>query len=479
MIPVVSSTQMRTADAVALEAVGPSHVGIFMERAGFATARAAKKMLGGTYGKRVTVIAGKGNNGNDGRIAAQWLQQWGVHVRIVSAVDAASTYIDTDAADLVIDAAYGIGFRGTWTPPIVVDVPVLAVDIPSGLDANTGRVEGGVLVADRTITFAALKFGHLFGDGPSLCGEIDVVDVGIDVHGVIDDCSYLVELHDVAQWLPVRDRQAHKWNHAVRVIAGSQGMLGAASLVCASAMRAGAGMVHVSTRTSPDAALLSLPTEVVHHPLNAGQWAAQVVADEQRFTSLVIGPGLGRGDDIAAEIRGVLAASDLPAVVDGDGIVGAVEPRGGYDTLITRNAPTVLTPHDGEFALLGGDVNDPDVVGATVALANETRCIILRKGPTTIIAAPNGAVYLVASGDERLATAGSGDVLSGVIGAFIARGMDVHEAAAAAAFVHGMAGSSLQQEGAIARDIVGTLADVMVHIAETADRMNKAGSHVG
>jgi len=466
VIPVVSSAQMRTADAVAIDAVGESHADVFMQRAGFAVARAAKRMLGGTYGKRVLVVAGKGNNGNDGRIAAEWLGRWGVQVRIVGAVDAVSLFIDSRTADLVIDAAYGIGFHGTWTPPIVVDVPVLAVDIPSGLNADTGEVAGGVLVADRTVTFAALKFGHLFGDGPSLCGEIDLIDVGIEVHGVIDDCAYLVDQHDVATWLPVRDRQAHKWNHAVRVLAGSPGMVGAASLVCAAAMRAGAGMVHVSTRATNDVASLSLPTEVVHHSLNAENWAAQVNADEQRFASLVIGPGLGRGDDIAAEVRGVLAASDLPAVVDGDGIIAAVEPRGGYDTLIKRNGPTVLTPHDGEFATLGGDVANPNVVQATIDLAERTRCIVLRKGPTTTIAAPNGAVYLVASGDERLATAGSGDVLSGIIGAFIARGLDIHEAVAAGAFVHGMAGSSLPLEGGIARDIVGTISEVMVHIAE-------------
>ncbi|MFM8794021.1 MAG: NAD(P)H-hydrate dehydratase [Acidimicrobiales bacterium] len=454
MIPVVSPAQMRAADDAAL--AGTVDAGVFIARAGHAVAEVARTMAGGAYGRRVVVIAGKGNNGADGRVAARTLASWGASVRILDAESAHSEFVDGRSADLVIDAAYGTGFRGTWSPPVVFDVPVLAVDVPSGLDAHTGRVNGGVLVADRTVTFAAPKTGMLLGDGPSVCGEIDIVDVGIDVGADVD--VFLVEAADVRRWLPPRDRQSHKWSHPVRVVAGSEGMPGAAALVCAAAMRAGAGIVHLSSRHADNA---QFPTETVHRPLPGGDWAPFVAADQSRFASLVIGPGLGRGDDVALEVREVLERTALPTVVDGDGIAASVDPRGGHGTLLARTAPTVLTPHDGEFAALGGDTESADRVAATRELAQRCGCTVLRKGPTSVIAQPDGPAYLVTSGDERLATAGSGDVLAGIIGAFLARGVAAPEAAAAAAFVHGMAGSSLPVEGAIARDVVSTVADVL------------------
>lgn len=448
---------MRAADAAALAMVSDETV--FIRRAGHAAAHAAKRMLGGAYGKRVVIIAGPGNNGNDGRVAGEWLTEWGAHVELLSVDDCASTFLNPSNTDLVIDAAFGIGFRGQWSPPIVFDVPVLAVDIPSGLDGLTGVVSGGVIPANRTITFAAVKTGMLFGDGPSVCGEIDVVDVGIDPVDNVE--TYIVQAHDVASWIPPRGRSAHKWNHSVRVIAGSSGMGGAASLVSASAMRTGAGIVHLSWR-GRDAVVP--PTEVVGRSLPDMGWASFVSADINRFDALVIGPGLGRGDDIGAEVRDVLATCPVTAVVDGDGLACAVDPTGGHEALRGRPAPTILTPHDGEFALLGGDVAEADRIEATRRLAEQTNSVVLRKGPTTVISDVDGAVYLVVSGDERLATAGSGDVLSGIIGALVARGLAPHEAAAAGAFIHGMAGSSCAVEGTIARDIVANISDVMTEL---------------
>lgn len=462
MIPVVTPEQMRATDAVALAAAGDT--GVFIRRAGHAVAETARSMMGGTYGRRVIVVAGKGNNGNDGRVAAATLGSWGASVTVTDAPAAHGLFVDPRTADIVIDAAYGIGFRGTWSPPIVIDVPVLAVDIPSGLDGRTGAVNGGVLVADRTVTFAALKQGMVLGDGPSVCGVIDIVDVGIDPGDDVD--VHVVEASDVRRWLPPRDRQAHKWSHAVRMVAGSAGMPGAASLASAAAMRAGAGIVHLSTR-STDRSGAQFPTEVVHVPLPEGDWSRFVAADAVRFDSLVIGPGLGRGDDVALEVREVLAAVGLPAVIDGDAIAASVDPRGGYGTLLGRTAQTVLTPHDGEFAAMGGDTSDDDRIGATAALAAACGCTVLRKGPTTVVASPGRPTYLVVSGDERLATAGSGDVLSGITGAFLTRGLAAHEAAAAAAFVHGMVGSSLPVEGVIARDVVAGISDVLNDIMGT------------
>ena len=454
---------MRTADAAALGIVDDQEV--FIRRAGYAVAVVAKQMMRGAYGRRIIVIAGKGHNGDDGRVAGAWLSQWGAHIQFVHADDAGEVFIDPRSADLVIDAAYGIGFRATWSPPIVMDVPVLAVDIPSGLDATLGTIAGGILVADRTITFAAVKTGMLMGDGPSVCGEIDVVDVGIDPPA--DLHTFLVESADIAHWIPARDRGAHKWHHGVRVVAGSPGMAGAASLVSASAMRAGAGMVHLSWRGDTNSVLP--PTEVVGHALPNEQWAKYLATDIHRFACLVMGPGLGRGDDIGVEVRAVLRECDVPTVVDGDGLVAAVDPNGGHSVLFGRTAPTVLTPHDGEFAMLGGDASHPDRIAATRVLAEKTQCVVVRKGPTTIVSNPMGDVFLSTAGDERLATAGSGDVLAGVIGACIARGLDPFLAAVAGVHIHGLAGSSCAQEGVIARDVVSVLGEIMSKLVHDVD----------
>ena len=458
MIPVLTPEQMRAADDAAVASTGGED--LFIRRAGHAVARVAKEMMGGAYGRRVTVVAGKGNNGNDGRVAGEWLSEWGARVTYIDADSAGTTFIDPRSADLVVDAAYGIGFRGVWNPPIVFDVPVLAVDLPSGLDAADGSVAGGVLAADRTVTFAAVKTGMLFGDGPALCGEIDVVDVGIDPVDEVE--TWLVDAHDVASWLPRRERTAHKWDTAVRVVAGSAGMGGAASLASAAAMRAGAGIVRLSWRAGHES--FAPPTEVVGTPLPSDNWAMFVSHDIARFGALVIGPGLGHGDDVAVEVREVLAACDIPAVVDGDGITGAVDPNGGWSVLLSRAGDTVLTPHDGEFAGLGGDAAASDRIGATRELARRTGCVVLRKGPTTVVSDPQGAVYLVVAGDERLATAGSGDVLAGIIGTFIARGLAPLEAAAAGAQVHGMAGSRCPVEGTIARDVLSAVPDVLSEV---------------
>lgn len=451
---------MRAADAAALQ--GASRDDVLIERAGRAAAGAARRMLGGAYGRRVVVIAGKGHNGDDGRVAGRWLTEWGARVHLVDPAACDGAFIDPGTADLVIDAAYGIGFRGTWVPPVVFDVPVLAVDLPSGLNALDGTVAGGVLVADRTITFAAPKTGMLIGEGPKVCGSIEVADIGIDLD-VADPTVSLVEATDAAAWIEPRESDAHKWDQSVRIVAGSPGMEGAASLAAAASMRSGAGIVHLSARTGHGPTGM-FPTEVVVRALPDTGWAGFVAADIARFDALVLGPGLGRGDDVGAEVRAVLSACDIPAVVDGDGIVGAVDPAGTHDTLLARTAPTVLTPHDGEFAMLGGDAHDPDRIAATCALARRTGCTVLRKGPTTVVADPEGSAYLVMSGDQRLATAGSGDVLSGIIGAMLARGMAAPEAAATASFVHGLAGSKCPPQGTIARDIVAHLVDAFAEL---------------
>jgi NAD(P)H-hydrate epimerase len=440
VIPIVTPSEMAAVDAAA-----PEPVEELIDRAGAAVARAARRLLGGTYGRRVLVIAGPGNNGADGRVAAARLRRAGARVELV---DARSVLGVLPPVDLVVDAAYGTGINRPWTPPST-SAPVLAVDIASGVSGLDGELHGGALSADVTVTFAALKPGMLLGAGPERSGAIEVVDIGLDVSSAR---AALVTSTDVADWVSPRPRTAHKWDSGVRVVAGSAGMSGAGSLVAAAAMRAGAGIVHASSPGVDG----RWPIEVVGRELSSEGWAPAVLSDLDRFGALVVGPGLGRSPTVAGDLDPLLAGADRPVVVDADAI--SLIDRA---TLRRRRAPTVLTPHDGEFAMLTGDRPSADRFAAAREVAADLGVVVLLKGPTTIVAAPDGFVFAVDEGDERLATAGSGDVLSGVIGAYLARGVAADRAAAAAAFVHGRAARGLPLEGVVGGDLVRRLGPVL------------------
>ncbi|MGD9999538.1 MAG: NAD(P)H-hydrate dehydratase [Ilumatobacteraceae bacterium] len=455
MLPIVTPDEMRAIDAAA-----PEPTDVLVERAGWAVARAAMRMLGGTYGRTVRVVVGHGNNGADGRVAARILADRGARVT-VHPVDMLPQLLDP--ADLVIDAAFGTGFHGTWKAPDVGDSPVLAVDIPSGVDARTGALGGPVLVADRTVTFAALKPGHLFPPGSDVVGAIEVADIGLDTTSAT---AHLLEADDVAGWLPWRPTSAHKWGVAVRVIAGSPTMQGAAALAVAGAQRAGAGIVHVSCPGVAEPA--HLPLEAVVRPLPSSGWATEALQSFDRFHSLVLGPGLGRNDDTAASTRHVAVHSPLPAVIDGDGLFALAWNADGAAALLRRREPaTVLTPHDGEFEMLTGSRPGADRIGAARRFAADARCVVLLKGAATVVAHPDGRVLVVSSGDERLATAGTGDVLAGIIGAFMAMHVGAFEAAAMGAWVHGRAATSGHAIGFVASDlpslVPAVLADLRAH----------------
>lgn len=456
MLPIVTPDEMRAIDAAA-----PVAADVLIERAGWAVARAAMRMMGGTYGRTVHVIVGHGNNGADGRVAAHVLEQRGVVVRLHSVDDVPDVL---DPADLVIDAAFGTGFHGTWRAPDVGDTPVLAVDIPSGLDARTGADSGGTLPAQRTVTFAAMKPGLLFPPGRDLVGELEVADIGLTAEFISSRASaHLVEADDVAAWMPWRESTAHKWAAAVRIIAGSHTMQGAAALASAGAQRAGAGIVHVSC---PGVAEPNrLPVEAVVRPLPSTAWASEALRSFDRFHALVLGPGLGRNDDTAASTRHVAVHSPLPVVIDGDGLFAlAWNADGAAPLLRGRESPTVLTPHDGEFEMLTGTRPGADRVAAARKLAADARCVVLLKGATTVVAEPDGQVLIVTSGDDRLATAGTGDVLAGIIGAFIAMQIDPFEAAAMGAWVHGRASMAGHAVGFVASDLPDLIPAVLVEL---------------
>jgi hydroxyethylthiazole kinase-like uncharacterized protein yjeF len=452
MIPVITPAEMAAIDATATEPVD-----VLIGRAGAAVALAARRMLRGTYGRVVNVIAGKGNNGADGRVAGALLASAGATVRVF---DAAACPPSLPAADLVIDAAYGTGFRGDWTAPSVGDARVIAVDIPSGVDGLTGTAVAGALAADETVTFAAMKPGHLVHDGKRLAGAVTVADIGLDVSSARAE---VVERADVAGWWRPRPVDAHKWMRAVRVVAGSPGMNGAASLAASAAMRTGAGMVWLSIPGDqhPRAELI----EVVGKPCPEAGWAAAVTDGLERFGALVIGPGLGLAAATVDEVRQAVVAAPCPVLVDGDGLTAiATAPAGAASLLRARSAATVLTPHDREFERLAGAPPGADRFDAVRSLASATGATIVLKGPTTLVGEPDGLVRAVTTGDQRLATAGTGDVLSGMIGALLASGMPDFDAAACGAWLHGAAASTRPASGLVASDVLRAIPETVVEV---------------
>ncbi len=450
MIPIVTPAEMAAVDAAA-----PEPVEVLVGRAGRAVARSAVRMLGGTYGRRVVVLAGSGHNGADGRVAAAVLAGRGVRAAVVDVADAADAADGLPDADLVIDAAFGTGLSRPWEPPPAT-APVLAVDIPSGVDGLTGECRGSPWAAAVTVTFAALKPGLLIGDGPRLAGDVEVADIGLDVGS---PRAALATGADVAAVVPERDPDAHKWHSAVRVVAGSPGMSGAAALVAGAAARAGSGMVVVSAAGGP--APEGIPVECVGRDTSPDGWVGDVLDDLDRFGALVVGPGVGRSPEVLAAVAELIERAPVPVVADADALVALAEHPGAVRG---RSLPTVLTPHAGEFARLTGGPPAADRFDAVRSLAADLGAVALLKGSTTLVADPDGVVVAVAEGDERLATAGTGDVLAGAIGALVASGAEATPAAWAGAFVHGRAARRLPRRGLLAgdvRDILGvTLGDL-------------------
>jgi ADP-dependent NAD(P)H-hydrate dehydratase / NAD(P)H-hydrate epimerase len=457
VIPVLTPTEMAAVDAAA-----PEPVEVLIDRAGFAVARTARRMLGGAYGKHVLVVAGRGNNGADGRTAARYLTAWGASVRIVEASSLGGGE-RLPGADLVIDAAYGTGLSRRYQPPDPGPTPVLSVDIPSGLSGVTGLPEegGDAFTAARTVTFASYKPGLLQGVGPEHTGPVDVARIGLEALAGEVARMWLVDDDDVARLLPRRPRETHKWQSAVQVVAGSPAMYGAPLLVATAAMRAGSGYALVGVPGAPPGGGLP-PGEHVARALPEHDWDRDVADSEsgRRAKALVIGPGLGPlartaegGTGADTPVGRLLRATSVPAVVDADGITALGSLEAVRDVAAGRGAPVVLTPHAGEYARLTGNPPGDDRIEAARSAAAGSGAVFLLKGSPTVVAAPDGRTLIVSSGSSRLATAGTGDVLSGVIGAFLARGLPAWEAAALGAHCHGRAAALGRAEGLVASDL--------------------------
>ncbi|MEM7341000.1 MAG: NAD(P)H-hydrate dehydratase [Actinomycetota bacterium] len=452
MQDIVTPTEMATIDASA-----PEPLDELIERAGWHVAQAAVDLLGGSYGRRVSIVAGSGNNGADGRVAARHLRQRGVRTTVVEPGE------PVPPADLVVDAAFGTGLSRPYDRP-AVDAPVLAVDIPSGIDGLTGEPHGRPVRATATVTFAALKPGLLLGAGPEHAGLVRVVDIGLDTARA---SAWLLGSDDISASWPRRGRVAHKWQSAVWVVGGSPGMTGAPALAAAGAARAGAGYVTVSV---PGATVEGPPLrpEVVVEPIS--DRPAVTDHDLGRYAALVIGPGLAPGEPSTPLVSAFLAAArSYPTVIDG----GALDVIGARPHMVQgRSWPAVLTPHDGELRRLLERVDcghpaealgdaSTDRSELVRAVAATLECVVVAKGPTTIAAHPDGRLLFSTAGDQRLATAGSGDVLAGCIGALLAQRVDPWVAAGLAAEVHGQAAQHSGPAGLVAGDLPDLVSSVV------------------
>lgn len=455
---------VRAAEEALMARVGPDEL---MQRAAHGLATTCAQLLadtGGVYGARVVLLVGAGNNGGDALFAGARLAARGAVVHAVTVADQhhaagaaalrskGGRLVPSDdpdcadlvaAADLVVDGVLGIGGRGALRGAAAdlaevattSDALMVAVDLPSGVDADTGDVAGAAVWADVTVTFGTLKPGLLVTPGALRADLVELVDIGLEPY-LGEPSAQVMEPADVAQVAPAPGPLDHKYTRGVAgLCAGSKRYVGAAVLCAAGALHAGAGLVRVS---SPAA------NQVVRaHP--GCLVTTELPATAGRTDAWGVGPGLGLDDDAEDRLRDVLAL-DVPVVVDADGLTLLArrlpdEP----DLLRDRPAPTVLTPHLGEAARLCPDV---DVHGSPLevagALAQRLGASVLLKGFTTVVASPEGRRWVNPTGTPWLATGGTGDVLTGILTALLAQhsttGATPDEAAAAAAFLHGLAG---------------------------------------
>lgn len=443
MIPIVTPAEMNEIDTAA-----PETVEELIQRAGVATAWRARQLLGGTYGKRVVAIVGKGNNGADGRVAGETLSRWGVKVQFINPTEASTSL---PSCDLVLDAAYGTGIKREYVSPRSPS-PVLAVDIPSGICGLTGRALGEPLKANETITFQAMKPGHLLAPGVHHSGVVTVADIGLDV---TETRLHLVEATDIRSWLPPLNPEKHKWNSACWVIGGSSGMRGAPQLAAKAAQRSGCGYVRLSIPGESQ----SESSELVGFPIPETGWNKAVTAQSlNRFHSVVIGPGLGRSDSTVEALLKTVSTLSVPTVVDADAITILGQ---NPDLLRESKNEMILTPHEREFECLTGHRPDKDRIEDVRESAKRFNVVILLKGPTTVIGHPDGRCLIVNNGDQRLATAGTGDVLSGIIGGVLSQGVSPFKAAAIGAWIHGAASKRCVKLGMIASDIIPEIPEVL------------------
>lgn len=516
----VTSAEMRAMDRLTIESFGiPGRV--LMENAGREAARLLLAEMPDAARRGVAVLAGRGNNGGDGFVIARCLAQRGLPVKVYLAADpdrvqgdaAANLKLlaplgipvaavadeeafhrhrdEMQAAGAWVDALLGTGLtaevRGLYRSLIEFvnrqDRPVLAVDVPSGLNADTGRPCGAAVRARMTVTFAFPKVGLLVYPGAEYAGRLEVVDIGIPapIAERVGPRQTLLTAAEVRRALPLRPADMHKGRAGhVLVVGGSPGKTGAAALATTAALRIGAGLVTLAVAEALNPVIEGLGLEAMSAPLPearpgiVGPGALEALAGQLGGKScLAIGPGLGPAAETQALVRAALAAAALPAVVDADGLNAVA---GHLEVLKARPAETVLTPHPGEMArLMASSVAEvqQDRIGAARELAAACRAHVVLKGARTVIARPNGTVAVNPTGNPGMAAGGMGDVLTGAIAGLIAQGLPADAAARAAVYLHGAAADLLAASvgpcGFLAGEVAQALPRALAQLAAPAE----------
>jgi NAD(P)H-hydrate epimerase len=434
--PLYTADEMRAAEQ-------GHDVDAMMERAGRAVAEAVLRRY--PDARRIGAVCGKGANGGDGRIALRILAEGG-----------RETSEEVDGADVIVDALFGTGFHGAPRDDAAelihrinaADAAVVAVDLPSGVDASTGEVAGAAVQADVSVTMHARKVGLAVAPGRFHAGDVEVADIGIER----SHTRHRLVTEEILRLVPSKRPYDTKYSAgAVLVVGGAPGLTGAVCLAAEAAFRADAGYVAVAAPAASLPVVEARLLEAVKAPLERVDELAG------RASAFAIGPGLGRGDEAHALVRRLLAELELPAVVDADAL-HALEP-GDWP------APRVLTPHSGELGRLIRRESawvDAHRLDAVQQAAETFRCVVLLKGADTLVAAPDQGVLVSSSGTPALAVAGTGDVLTGIVAAFLAKGVEARLAAAAAAFAHGRAAQLVShRRGVIASDLIAALPETL------------------
>ncbi len=511
---IVSASQMRELDRLTIELGTPGHV--LMERAGAGACAMLARVFPHLRKKnaRVAIVAGKGNNGGDGLVMARLLRKQGVRVQVYllgsaeqvggdalrnllaykrlrakvvevsSSEHLAAALPELSKAGCVVDAMLGTGLKlevsGLYADAIAMvnacGAPVFAVDIPSGLDSDTGLPHGTAIQAEATATFGFAKYGQVVHPGVEYCGELEVIDIGIDERALesVPLSGLLADRSDAASLLPRRGPAAHKGSAGhLLVVAGSRGKSGAAILATRGALRGGAGLVTLAAPESIVPICASATQEAMTDPLpeRGGELRCDVdrlAAAIEGKAAIAAGPGLGVSRSVRDVVVWLLRHSEVPLVLDADAL-----------NVLARNlvplrkapAPIILTPHPGEMARLAGvdtSTVQADRIGVARTFALDNKCVVLLKGARTVVAG-QGGVWVNPTGNPGMASGGMGDALTGVIGAFLAQGLEAMEAACLGAYVHGLAGDMAAGNGMIgilASDLIELLPRAMKHCDE-------------
>ncbi|MCL2677761.1 MAG: NAD(P)H-hydrate dehydratase [Clostridiales bacterium] len=511
----LTGEEMRAADEAASKHFGIPGI-VLMENAALGVVEQTRLLLGELKGARAVVFCGGGNNGGDGFAIARHLFNRGAEVRVFLLAeeeglkdDALTNYriicnlgltpqVIRDAqqinllrlaiysADVVIDAIIGAGLSGSLNALALSVIKainagrkkVVAVDIPSGLCARTGRPLPAAVEAALTVTFGFCKLGLAMPAAAPYTGKLVVADISLP-QGVLEYVSSKFELTDdeiCRLWLPARAKESHKGNfgHAL-LLAGSRNMPGAATLAARAALRGGLGLLTAGLPEGLCPAFAASANETMLLPLpqtEEGGLSLRALEKIKAFAAdaLIIGPGLSRGEETVRLVRELLPRLKCPAVVDADALFALTDCREAISALKT---PLIFTPHEGELAHLAGLTVAQirkDRVAAALSFAKEWNVVLVLKGAATVIASPEGRVFINGSGNPGMATAGSGDVLSGLTGAFLAQRLPEQAAAAVAVYLHGKAGdlaaAQKTERGLIARDIIENIPAALKTLAD-------------